>query len=144
MLVIEVGDSIFVVINIYNANTELEQLHTFNILINIPVTFKDIQSKSVVLSGDYHVILNPSVDLEGSKSVIKKKIIGKLIQITDNLDLCDIWRFLCIGGISKVFQIALRRGQKGNFAVEIFLLRSGNLRSYFYHLNLSEAKNNIL
>ena len=26
------------------------------------------------------------------KPVIKKKTIAKLIQITENLDLCDIWR----------------------------------------------------
>ena len=30
--------------------------------------------------------------MEGSKSAIKKKRIAKLIQITKNLDLCDIWR----------------------------------------------------
>ena len=38
----------FVLINIYNANTESEQLHTLNDLINIPETFEDIQNKSVV------------------------------------------------------------------------------------------------
>ena len=44
------------------------------------------------LSGDFNVILNPSLDSEGGKPVIKKKTIAKLIQITENLDLCDIWR----------------------------------------------------
>ena len=38
----------FVLINIYNANTESEQLYTLNDLINIPETFEDIQNKSVV------------------------------------------------------------------------------------------------
>ena len=38
----------FVLINIYNANTESEQLHTLNDLINIPETFEDIQNKSAV------------------------------------------------------------------------------------------------
>ena len=94
ILVIEVkiDDSVFVLINIYDANTESEQLHTLNDLINILETFEDIQNKSFVLGGDFNVILNPSLDSEGGKPVIKKRTIAKLIQITENLDLCDIWR----------------------------------------------------
>ena len=93
-MVIEVktDDSVSVLINIYNANTEPEQLHTLNDLINILETFEDVQNKSVVLVGDFNVILNPSIDLNGGKPVIKKKTIAKIIQITENLDLCDIWR----------------------------------------------------
>ena len=94
ILVIKVkpDDSVFVLVNIYNANTEPEQLHTLNDLINILETFEDVQNKSVVLAGDFNVILNPSIDLKGGKPVIKKKTIAKIIQITENLDLCDIWR----------------------------------------------------
>ena len=94
ILVIEVkiDDSVFVLINIYNANTQSEQLHTLNDLINVLEIFEDIQNKSVVLIGDFNVILNPSLDWHGGKAVIKKKTIGKLIQITENLDLCDICR----------------------------------------------------
>ena len=67
ILVIEVktGDSVFVLINIYNANTESEQLHTLNDLINILETFKDIQNKSTVLGDDFNVILNLSLDSYG-------------------------------------------------------------------------------
>ena len=67
ILVIEVkiDDSVFVLINIYNANTESEQLHTLNDLVNILETIEDIQNKSVVLGGDFNVILNPSLDSEG-------------------------------------------------------------------------------
>ena len=79
-------------INIYNVNTKSEQLHTLNDLINILQTFEDIQDKSVVLVGDCNVIFYPFLDLEGSKPVIKKRAIAKLVQITENLDLCDIWR----------------------------------------------------
>ena len=67
ILVIEVkiDNSVFVLINIYNANTESEQLHTLNDLINILETFKDIQNKSTVLGDDFNVILNLSLDLYG-------------------------------------------------------------------------------
>ena len=81
ILVIEVkiDDSVSVFINIYNANTESEQLHTLNDLINILETFEDIQNKSLVLGGDFNVILNPSLDSEGGNPVIKKRTIAKLI-----------------------------------------------------------------
>ena len=94
ILVIEgkIDDSVFVLINIYNAKTKSKQLHTLNDLINILETFEDIQNKSVVLGGNFNVILNPSIDSEGGKPVIKKRTIAKLIQITENLDLYDIWR----------------------------------------------------
>ena len=67
ILVIEVkiDNSVFVLINIYNANTESEQLHTLNDLINILETFKDIQNKSTVLGDDFNVILNLSLDSHG-------------------------------------------------------------------------------
>ena len=94
ILVIEVkiDDSVFVLINIYNANTESEQLHTLNDLLIILETFEDIQNKSIVIGGDFNVILNLSLDSEGGKSVIKKKTIAKLVQTTEKLDFCDIWR----------------------------------------------------
>ena len=89
---VKIDDSVFVLISICKANTEPEQLHTLNDLINILETFEDIQNKSIVLADDFNVILNPSQDSEGGKPVIKKKTISKLIQITENLDVCDIWR----------------------------------------------------
>ena len=94
LLVVEVKIevSIFVLINTYNADTEPEQLHTLNDLINILETFEDIQNKSVLLGDDINVSLSPTLDWEGGQSVIKKETIVILIQITENLDLCGIWR----------------------------------------------------
>ena len=70
---VKIDDSVFVLINIYNANTESEQLHTLNDLVNILETIEDIQNKSFVLGGDFNVILNPSLDPEGGKPVIKRE-----------------------------------------------------------------------
>ena len=89
---VKIDDPVFVLINIYNANNEQEQLHTLNDLLNILETFEDIQHKNFVLGGDFNVILNRVLDSKGGKSVIKKTTIAKLIQITENLDFCDIWR----------------------------------------------------
>ena len=57
----KVDDSVFLLINIYNANTEPEQVNTLHDLITILETFEDIQNKSVVLGDDLNVILSPSL-----------------------------------------------------------------------------------
>ena len=90
-MVIEVktDDSVFVLINIYNANTESEQLHTLNNLINILETFEDIWDKSVVLGGDFNVIFNPSLNSEGGKPVITKENISKVNTI--NIKSRPLW-----------------------------------------------------
>ena len=76
---VKIDDPVFVLINIYNANNEQEQLHTLNDLLNILETFEDIQDKNFVLGGDFNVILNRVLDSKGGKSVIKKTTIAKLI-----------------------------------------------------------------
>ena len=73
---IKTDDSVFVLIIIYNANTEPEQFHTSNDLINILETFEDILNKTVVLGGEFNVILNPSIDLEVGKLVINNSKIN--------------------------------------------------------------------
>ena len=91
ILVIEVkiDDSVFLLINISNANTEPEKLCTLNDLINILETFEDIQNKNVVLGGDFNVVLN-SLGSEGGKPVVKKKTIVIFIKIIENLHFCYI------------------------------------------------------
>ena len=48
-----INDTVFVLINIYNANTECEQLETLSDLVSIMDKVKDIQRKNIVLGGDF-------------------------------------------------------------------------------------------
>ena len=77
ILVIEVkiDGSLFVLINIYQTNTEPKQLYTLNDLLNVLESFEDIQNEDFVLGGDFDVILNPSLDSKGGNPVIKKEIL---------------------------------------------------------------------
>ena len=77
---VKIDDSIFVLINIYNANTKPEQLHISNDFINILETLKYIQNESVVSGDDFNVILNCSLYSECGKPVIKKKTIANTIN----------------------------------------------------------------
>ena len=94
LLVIEVKieNTIFLLINIYNANTETEQLQTLSNLSNILKTFDDIHNKSIIFGGDFNLFLDICVDTNGKKNSLKKKSTAHLIQIIENYDLCDIWR----------------------------------------------------
>ena len=87
-----VDDTVFVLINIYNANTESEQLETLSDLVSIIDKVKDIQSKNIVLGGDFNVIFDISLESFGGIPCLKKKSIAKLIQIKEKFELCDIWR----------------------------------------------------
>ena len=87
-----IDDTVFVLINIYNVNTESEQLETLLDLVSIIDKVKDIQSKNIVLGGDFNVIFDISLESLGGNPCLKKKSIAKLIQIKEKFDLCDIWR----------------------------------------------------
>ena len=87
-----VDDTVFVLINIYNANTESEQLETLLDLVSIIDKVKDIQSKNIVLGGDFNVISDISLECLSGNPRSKKKSITKLIQIKEKFNLCDIWR----------------------------------------------------
>ena len=87
-----VDDTVFVLINIYNANTESEQLETLLDLVSIIDKVKDIQSKNIVLGGDFNVISDISLECLGGNPCSKKKSITKLIQIKEKFNICDIWR----------------------------------------------------
>ena len=63
---VKIDDSEFVLVNIYNANTKPEQLHTLNDLINILKSFENSKNKSVALDGDFNITLNPSLYSEAS------------------------------------------------------------------------------
>ena len=76
---IEIDVSVFVLVNIYNVNIELEKLHTLNNILNTPEIFEDIENKNIILDGDF-VILNSCFDVEDGKLVIKKQAIAKSIQ----------------------------------------------------------------
>ena len=71
---------VFVLINIYNADTESEQLEILSDLVSIIDKVNDIQSKNIVLGGDFNVIFDISLASLGENPCLKKKSIAKLIK----------------------------------------------------------------
>ena len=94
LLLIEaiVDDVKFVLINIYNCNTESQQLLTLTELHKILQNVDDIGNKNIIIGGDFNFYVNSKLEAKGGKPTLKKKSIGKMIELIESFELCDIWR----------------------------------------------------
>ena len=86
ILDVTINDVNFVLINLYNANTEMEQVSVLNNLSSL------LEKFDVIFAGDFNLFLNSKFDAKGGKPAIKKKSLAKLIQLKESYDLCDTWR----------------------------------------------------
>ena len=92
VLEVEIDSEIIVLINVYNANTESEQLSTLSQLNDMLGNVMDIKNKNIILGGDFNLHFDSKLEAKGGKPALKKQSIAKLIEIIENFDLCDIWR----------------------------------------------------
>ena len=92
LLEINIDDSLFVLINIYNANNEPDQVKPLTDFGEILDSVGDIQNKNVSFSGDFNVLFDSFLEAQGGKPSLKKYTLGKTIQIKKKLNLVDIWR----------------------------------------------------
>ena len=92
ILDVMVDDTNFVPVNIYNPNTETEQVTCVLDFVKILETVKGLSDKHIVLAGDFNFFLDTSLDSYGGKPSLKKKSKAKFIELKEKFDLCDIWR----------------------------------------------------
>ena len=88
----DINEETFVLINVYNANTETEQIKTIYELDQLLSDFLD-SNKNIILAGDFNLFFDPSLEGSGGKPALKKKkSISKLLHIFEQNNLVDIWR----------------------------------------------------
>ena len=92
ILDVTINDANFVLINLYNANTETEQVSVLNNLSSLLEKFDVTLEKNLIFAGDFNLFLNSKFDAKEGKPAIKKKSLTKRIQLKESHDLCDIWR----------------------------------------------------
>ena len=92
LLEINIDDRIFVLINIYNTNNELDQVKTFTDLSEILERVDNIQNKNIIFVGDFNIIFDSFLDAQGGNPILKKHTVAKTIQMKQRLNLVDIWR----------------------------------------------------
>ena len=79
-------------INLYNPNTESKQIKTFKKLFsNIKLLNLDERSR-IVCTGHFNLFFNSQLETDGRNPSFKSKSVSKFHEISENLDLCDIWR----------------------------------------------------
>ena len=87
-----VEDTEFILINLYNANTENDQLTTFSELINLLENFDLTKNKPIIFTYDFNMFLDRRLEAKGGNPCLKKQSLSKFLYIKENLNLCGIWQ----------------------------------------------------
>ena len=70
----DIDEEKFVLINLYNANTETEQIKTIYELDQSLSDFCLDSNKTIIRTGDFNLFFDPSLEVSGGKPALKKKI----------------------------------------------------------------------
>ena len=81
ILEVKIENEVLLLINLYNANTENEQLSTLSDLSNMLEKIDDINNKSIAFWGDFNLFFEAKLEAQGGTPVLKKISLAKLIQI---------------------------------------------------------------
>ena len=88
----EIDDEIFLLINLYNPNTETEQVKTLCEL-EWMLDLSSLDSyKNILFAGDFNCFFNSDLEASAGNPAWKKKSVSKLIELLEKYDLIDIWR----------------------------------------------------
>ena len=131
----EIDDEIFLLINLYNPNTEAEQVKTLCELERMLDVFSLDSCKNILFAGDFNCFFNSSLETSGGNPAFKKKSVSKLIQLLEKCNLIGIWR------IRNPFSIPLEKiifqdTYKDDYIIYLFLIHYKNRfnKLAYYHL----------
>ena len=94
LLVLEsvINDEHFLLINLYNANTELDQLSVLEMLTSKLDTLNYNNNCKIIFGGDLNFIFDTSLDASGGNPSLKKRSLASIMKICNKLDVSDIFR----------------------------------------------------
>ena len=92
ILDVNIDEIRYVLVNIYNANTEVEQVQVLSKLNELMKNIFLGGENRIVLASEVNVFFNSKLETKGGKPSLKQKSIAKLIELKEEFDLCDIWR----------------------------------------------------
>ena len=87
-----IDGSEYILVNIYNANTESEQLKVLNDLSELMKKVNVAQRKQIVLADDFNLFFGGNSEAKGSKPILKEKSVAKVVHFKEEYDVFDIWR----------------------------------------------------
>ena len=72
VLDVQVDDTTFLLINLYNANKECEQLNVLTTLCNFLSNISDLHCKNIIIGGDFNVFFDTNYEAQGGNPTLKK------------------------------------------------------------------------
>ena len=75
----------FVLLNLYNSNSETEQLQTLSDVDLLLSDFSLDDTKTIVFTGDFNLFFNQKIEAMGRNRALKKKSISTVLQITEKM-----------------------------------------------------------
>ena len=66
----------YILITLYNANTEKEQIDALSSFFELLEEFYIIRTKQLVRAGDFNLFFNSKLEAKGGKSYLKKEILS--------------------------------------------------------------------
>ena len=79
-------------INLYNANTENEQIDVLSSLFELLEEFDISPTNELVMTGDFNMFFKSNLEAQGRNPNLKQKSFAKPIEFKETYDLCDTWR----------------------------------------------------
>ena len=92
VLQVKTDDENYLLVNLYNSNTEPEQLETLHKLETIFLKFDMNEYNHIIFSGDFNIFFNASFEATDENAKLKTSTVAKFLELKDKFDLCDIWR----------------------------------------------------
>ena len=83
ILEVSINDSEYILINLYNANTENEQIDVLSSLFELLGEFDISPTKQLVMAGDFNLFFNSKLEAQGGNPTLKKKSLAKLIEFKE-------------------------------------------------------------
>ena len=87
ILDVSVNDSEYILINLYNANTEKEQINVFSSMFALLEKFDINPKKQIFMARDFNLFFDSKLDAHGGNLTIKKRSLAKLIELKKSYDL---------------------------------------------------------
>ena len=72
ILDIQVDDAAFLLVNLYNANKECEQLNALTTLCNFLSNITDLHYENIIFGGDFNVSFDTNYEAQGGNLTLKK------------------------------------------------------------------------
>ena len=92
LMKINIGNSKFALINIYNENNEIDQVRLLQ-QVDEQIEQLDVDSETnMVLGGDFNFYFDKNLEAIGGNPQTKLKSLAAFLKIKEKYDLCDIWR----------------------------------------------------